>query len=141
MQLNVFINESVEVKFNYQHVIETLEKTISENVSASLILVDINEIQEINRDYRQKDAPTDVISFEEEDDEDETYIGDIFICVEKVHEQAEAYGHSLEREFAFLIVHGVLHLMGYDHIEKDDEVAMFAKQDEILNKTEFRRNK
>lgn len=141
MQLNVFINESVEVKFNYQHVIETLEKTISENVSASLILVDINEIQEINRDYRQKDAPTDVISFEEEDDEDETYIGDIFICVEKVHEQAEAYGHSLEREFAFLIVHGVLHLMGYDHIEKDDEVVMFAKQDEILNKTEFRRNK
>ena len=141
MQLNVFINESVEVKFNYQHVIETLEKTISENVSASLILVDINEIQEINRDYRQKDAPTDVISFEEEDDEDETYMGDIFICVEKVHEQAEAYGHSLEREFAFLIVHGVLHLMGYDHIEKDDEVVMFAKQDEILNKTEFRRNK
>ena len=141
MQLNVFINESVEVKFNYQHVIETLEKTISENVSASLILVDINEIQEINRDYRQKDAPTDVISCEEEDDEDETYIGDIFICVEKVHEQAEAYGHSLEREFAFLIVHGVLHLMGYDHIEKDDEVVMFAKQDEILNKTEFRRNK
>ena len=75
-------------------------------------------------------------SFEEYEDD---YLGEIFICEEKVYEQATSYNHSNEREFAFLLTHGLLHLLGYDHIEKEDEVIMFQKQDELLNKTIYRR--
>jgi probable rRNA maturation factor len=60
------------------------------------------------------------------------YLGDIAICYERAVEQAEEYNHSLERELAFLAVHGSLHLMGYDHMTKEDEAAMFAKQEEVL---------
>lgn len=105
----------------------------------SLILVDASEIHRMNKEYRGLDRPTDVISFEEDDEEDDTYLGDIFICIDKVYEQALAYGHSKEREFAFLLVHGILHLSGYDHIQKEDEIIMFAKQDEILNNLGLRR--
>ena len=66
-------------------------------------------------------------------------LGDIFICVEKVFEQANEYGHSPYRECAFLITHGILHLLGYDHMEKEDEVVMFGLQDEILNELEILR--
>ena len=91
----------------------------------------------MNLDFRNIDRPTDVLSFEEQEDD---YLGEIFICDEKVYEQAQSYGHSNEREFAFLLTHGLLHLLGYDHIEKEDEVIMFKKQDELLNKTTYRRN-
>ena len=94
------------------------------------------EIHEMNKQYRDIDRPTDVLSFEEYEDD---YLGEIFICEEKVYEQAISYDHSNEREFAFLLTHGLLHLLGYDHIEKDDEVIMFQKQDELLNKTIYRR--
>ena len=110
---------------------------------ASFIFVDLNKIHEINREYRNIDNPTDVISFAYIDSLNQNEIpyelGDVFICVEKIFEQAKAYGHSDYRECAFLITHGILHLLGYDHIEKEDEVVMFKLQDEILNKLKITR--
>lgn len=105
------------------------------------------EIREINRDYRNKDQATDVISFALEDegegelaiifDEDEAFdlprnIGDIMISVERAKEQAEEYGHSFDRELGFLAVHGFLHLNGYDHMTPEDEKEMFTLQEDIL---------
>ncbi len=118
----------------------------------NVILTDNESIREINRDYRNIDAPTDVLSFpmvdyEQEADfshledaaEDyfnpetgELVLGDIIISVEKVMEQAEKYGHSQERELAFLIAHSMLHLCGYDHMEDGEREIMEQKQSEIL---------
>ena len=98
------------------------------------------QIHEINRDYRNVDRPTDVISFAIQDDmsdmwieEDQYELGDIFINVQTIRDQAKAYGHSIRREACFLFCHGLLHLMGYDHMQEEDEKVMFALQDEILD--------
>lgn len=144
MKINLYNNYPSEISFDFNKIIKDLEKYQSDK-EISLILVDINEIHQINKDYRNIDRPTDVISFEannEEDilsDEDENYAGDIFICIEKVYEQALLYGHSVEREFAFLLCHGILHLHGYDHMNKEDEKIMFEKQEEILEELNYRR--
>lgn len=100
----------------------------------SIILLNSDEIHTMNRKYRNIDAPTDVISFAAIDGEDElpSEMGDIFICFEKIKEQAESYGHSEYREFAFLVTHGIYHLLGYDHMTKEDETIMFTKQEKIL---------
>ena len=104
----------------------------------SVILVGPITIRRINRDYRQKDAVTDVISFALLDDEDaveyedEVELGDIFINRNRVFSQAEEYSHSVKREFVFLFVHGMLHLLGYDHMTKEDEEKMFALQRKIV---------
>ncbi len=109
----------------------------------SYIFVDYDKIQEINCEYRKIDKPTDVISFayidSEENRELPKELGDIFICVDKIFSQAEEYGHSVLRECAFLMVHGILHLLGYDHIEKDDEKEMFTIQDKVLDILEIYR--
>ena len=110
------------------------------NYEISLILVDEKEIQRINREYRKIDKVTDVISFAEIDDEnsfdfledEDIYLGDIFINVKRVYSQAKDYGHSFKREFVFLFIHGVLHCLGYDHIEKDDELKMIEAQKLIV---------
>ena len=111
-------------------------------------LVDANTIQEINKTYRNIDRVTDVISFAFEDEDDFKLLkgqnlprdlGSISICVERAIEQAIEYMHSFEREMSFLFIHGLLHLLGYDHIEQDDEKIMFKLQDEILNALEIRR--
>ena len=105
----------------------------------SIILVDANTIHEINREYRKIDKETDVISFASLDDEsllnmeDTVELGDIFINVQAIREQANDYGHSLKREFCFLVTHGILHLLGYDHLNKEEEKIMFDLQEEILN--------
>lgn len=138
MIINLY-NNLEKIEFDFEKIIETVEKGLEDEKEVSLILVDLDEIHRMNKEYRGIDRPTDVISFEEDDEEDENYLGDIFICVDKVYEQAKSYGHSNEREFAFLLIHGILHLSGYDHIEKEDEIVMFAKQDEILNKLGFKR--
>ena len=108
--------------------------------SASVIFVNPEEIHEINKTYRGIDRPTDVISFalmDSEDDyemmEDDNELGDIFINVEAIRNQAKEYGHSLRREVCFLFTHGLLHLLGYDHMEEDEEKEMFALQDVILD--------
>lgn len=120
-----------------------------DNTEMSLSFVDKNEIQEINRDYRGKDVPTDVISFALNDETDEIEIlgleeeintlGDVIICVEIAKEQAQEYNHSFDREIGFLAVHGLLHLLGYDHMEENDEKIMFSKQEEILEQFGLRR--
>ncbi len=105
----------------------------------SIILVDSNKIHEINREYRNIDKETDVISFASLDDElvfdlnEVIELGDIFINVDAIRSQASDYGHSLKREFCFLVTHGILHLLGYDHMNKEDEKKMFDLQEEILN--------
>lgn len=108
------------------------------NVEFNVIIVDNERIHEINREYRHIDRPTDVISFALEDDEsfpgmETRVLGDIYISLDKVYEQSEAYGHSFFRELAFLTVHGLLHLLGYDHMEIEDEKEMFSRQELILN--------
>ena len=109
----------------------------------SLSIVSNDEIQEINKQFREIDAPTDVLSFplltfEEGEQADvnennEIMLGDIIISIDKAKAQAEEYGHGLRRELAFLTAHSMLHLMGYDHMEEEEQREMFKKQDDILN--------
>lgn len=132
------INE-IEKLLNY-----TAEKeNVQEGSELSVTFVSNERIQEINREYRDKDRPTDVISFAlEEMGEGELEIvgadiprvlGDIIISIPKAREQAEEYNHSFMRELGFLAVHGLLHLLGYDHMNEQDEKQMFDRQKEILD--------
>jgi len=123
---------------------------LSDNYEVSITIVDNKKIKEINRDYRSIDKVTDVISFAIEDNDEEDFeiffnsefeeeatklprlLGDIFISIDKAKEQAEAFGHTLEREIGFLAVHGFLHLNGYDHQTKSEEKEMFSLQEDIL---------
>nr|MDK7246134.1 rRNA maturation RNase YbeY [Staphylococcus lugdunensis] len=105
----------------------------------SVTFVDKEEIQQINKIYRDKDKVTDVISFALEEDEPEItgleiprVLGDIIICTDVAQEQATTYGHSFERELGFLALHGFLHLLGYDHMNEEDEKKMFGRQETIL---------
>lgn len=109
-----------------------------ENTSFNLIIVDNAYIHELNKVYRNIDRETDVITFALEDEDtlvvgaDERILGDIYISIEKARSQAEEYGHGLLRELAFLAVHGFYHLLGYDHMTKEDEEVMFSKQEKVL---------
>ncbi len=109
-----------------------------ENVIFNVIFVDNETIKNINRKYRGIDKETDVISFALEDSKDITFdfgrlLGDIYISVSKMKQQAKEYGHSEQREMAFLTIHGLLHLLGYDHMTKEDEEVMFKEQELILD--------
>ncbi len=108
-----------------------------QNVEFNIIFVDNKEIHRINKEWRGIDRETDVISFALEDNEEvkeeHRVLGDIYISLDKAKEQAKEYGHSLKRELCFLSVHGLLHLLGYDHMNKEDEKIMFDKQKEILD--------
>ncbi|MCY8465120.1 rRNA maturation RNase YbeY [Bacillus atrophaeus] len=116
---------------------------VQDQAEVSVTIVTNDEIQQINKEYRGKDTPTDVISFAlEEEGEDEVEIvgaemppvlGDIIISVDRTREQAEEYGHSFLRELGFLAVHGFLHLLGYDHMTKEQEEEMFTKQKDLLD--------
>ena len=104
----------------------------------SIIFVSEEDIQTINKTYRQIDKVTDVISFAFEDNKDDfmlenRVLGDIYICIPRMISQAKEYGHSETRELSFLVVHGLLHLLGYDHMNKEDEEKMFGLQKEILD--------
>ncbi len=120
----------------YQKTLEILQ--IEDNYVLSLIICGPITIKRINRDYRNKDAVTDVISFALLDNEDAVEyedcieLGDIFINRQRVFSQAKEYGHSVKREFVFLFVHGLLHLLGYDHMNKEDEEKMFSLQRQIV---------
>ena len=124
---------------------KAMEKENLENTSFNLIIVDNEYIHELNKNYRHIDRETDVITFALEDDDtlivggDERILGDIYISIDKAKEQAISYEHSLERELSFLAVHGLLHLLGYDHMTKEDEKIMFTKQKEILYGKRFAR--
>lgn len=116
-----------------------------ENIIANVIIVDNNKIHEINKEYRNIDRETDVISFALEDDKTINdspirVLGDIYISIDKAKEQAQEYNHSLKRELCFLMTHGFLHLLGYDHMTKEDEEIMFPMQEKILNEYGVSRN-
>ncbi len=118
-----------------------------DHAQVDVTLVDDEEIRQLNRDYRDKDAPTDVLSFPiwepeelalvrehpERFPERPLLVGDVVISVETAARQAQDYGHSLERELAYLCVHGVLHLLGYDHEEETDRAAMREREEAILS--------
>ena len=115
-----------------------------ENILFNVIIIDNSRIREINREYRNIDRETDVISFALEDDktfnlEEFRILGDIYISIDKARSQALEYNHSFKRELSFLAIHGFLHLLGYDHMEKEEEEIMFKKQEEVLSRYEINR--
>jgi len=116
----------------------TLKKENVNNAMFNVIFLYNDEIHKINKEYRNIDRPTDVISFALEDDKsypklDIRILGDIYISVDKIKSQALEYNHSERREISFLLVHGLLHLLGYDHMKEEEEKIMFSLQEEILN--------
>ena len=124
--------ETVEKVLN-----KAIEKEKLDNVSFNLIIVDNDYIHELNKTYRNIDRETDVITFALEDDKtfnpEIRILGDVYISIDKAISQSEEYNHSLRRELCFLAVHGLLHLLGYDHMEKEEEEVMFKLQEDILN--------
>lgn len=143
MMFEIF-NETEETVNEIEDIKKVLNKAIEVEdvgpVCFNVILVNNEYIHELNRDYRHIDRPTDVITFALEDNKDfpgydVRILGDIYISLEKAHSQAVEYGHSFKREICFLAVHGFLHLLGYDHMEKEEEKIMFARQELILNET------
>ncbi len=111
------------------------------NATLSIVFVGNEKIREINKNYRGKDRITDVISFAFEDNGILVYnkirfLGEIYVCIPRMMEQADSYGHSETRELAFLVCHGLLHLLGYDHMEKEDEKVMFTLQEKMLDEDE-----
>lgn len=135
-------NRQTEIKLS-EEIEELFQKVIKESLlvedrsldyEVSVSLVNNQEIKELNRDYRGVDSETDVLSFPLDDDFDMDIplLGDIIISVEKALEQAEEYGHSLEREIAYLIAHSMFHLMGYDHLEIEEKEEMRNKEKLVM---------
>lgn len=142
------INNNYNYKEDYTFLDGVIKSTLKyekvNNAIFSIIFVDEKEIQKINKEYRNIDKVTDVISFAFEDNalmvyNDFRVLGDIYICIPKMLEQAKEYGHSNKRELAFLTVHGLLHLLGYDHQTEDDEKEMFNLQELVLNGENIKR--
>ena len=136
------ISDLVGVDFNYNYLDKVIKRVLKhehvKNAYFGVIFVNLEEIQRINKEYRGIDKVTDVISFALEDRKDNInmdmhILGDIYICIPKMIEQANAYGHSIKRELSFLTVHGLLHLLGYDHMTKEKKKKMFGLQELILN--------
>lgn len=140
-EIKIFIEKCADAVLRYEE--------CDFDAEISVTIVDENEIKSLNAQYRDKDSVTDVLSFpmlEFDEDGEMIYddcdfndgnivLGDIVICAKRAKEQAEEYGHSIKREFAFLTVHSMLHLLGYDHEHSEDmEQLMFKKQKEILGK-------
>ena len=125
------LNQAVSVLFE-------AEGVDMERAEISLTLLSLEEIRELNRDYRDVDRETDVLSFpqyecvEDMPEEGELCLGDVVICLDKVKSQAEEFGHSFEREFVYLFVHSLLHLLGYDHMEDDEKAVMRAKEEATM---------
>ena len=137
-----FYNET-DIKVEYE---KELKKLVSyakkymklKNITFNVIFVDNNKIQELNKNYRNIDRVTDVITFRLADYEEVmcgkiNILGDIYISLDKAKEQSIEYGHSYLRELSFLLIHGFLHLLGYDHMNEEDEKEMFSLQEEILD--------
>ena len=116
---------------------ETLEGQSISDGDVTIVLSDDKQLHKLNREYLGFDAPTDVLSFPASESDPETgvrYLGDIIISVERARSQAEAAGHPLQAELQLLVVHGILHLLGYDHAEADEKNRMWAAQAKILER-------
>jgi len=129
------VKKLVEFALKYQNI---------NNAIFNIIIVGETEIHEINKVYRNKDSVTDVISFALEDDNsfistDFRVLGDIYVCLNKAKQQAKEYGHSFLREISFLTIHGLLHLLGYDHMTEEEEKIMFDLEEMILNEYGIKR--
>lgn len=150
--------EKVDVNSEMEALVErvvqkALETFVEEDYEVSISFVDNSEIRDLNKQYRDKDTATDVLSFplmefevteenynnEEEYVQEDKLLGDIVISLERAQEQAIEYEHSFERELAFLVVHGVLHLLGMDHEDEEQEREMIKKQEEILQLLDIKR--
>lgn len=130
--------EIIEIDKLQKYMEFVVKKLEIETAVFNIIFVSNEEIHRINKEYRKVDRVTDVISFALEDNMDVQYIdfrllGDIYISIDKCYMQASEYGHSREREICFLATHGILHLLGYDHMEPEDEKEMFDLQNKLLD--------
>lgn len=143
-----YIFNTTDEKIDTSELCEVLEFACKhlniENPLLNIVIVDNDRIREINKEYRNKDAVTDVISFAFEEVKDVDYgnvrfLGEIYISYERCKEQASEFGHSVRREFSYLAVHGLLHLLGYDHIKEEDKKVMRALEEEILNEYDIKR--
>lgn len=132
-----FINEEEIRKYIFDALNDEFES--EKPVYLSVALINNEEIQRINRDFRGKDQPTDVISFAYHETEDYLIgpydtLGDIVISLERVEEQRKEYGHSFKRELFYVLTHGILHLLGYDHMNEEEKKEMRIREEEILGK-------
>lgn len=127
---------------NYKYLKKLIKNTLKHEKAKdsifSIVFVDEHTIQDLNRKYRNIDKVTDVLSFAFEDNQEIDYnsvrfLGEIYVCIPRMKSQAIEYGHTEERELGFLVVHGLLHLLGYDHMTKNEEKEMFELQELILN--------
>ena len=130
--------EVSEINILNDYVKYLVKKLELEKCEFNIIITNNEKIHKINKEYRNIDRETDVISFALEDEKDIEYkdfrlLGDIYISIDKAYSQAMEYGHSRVREICFLATHGILHLLGYDHMEKEDEEEMFKLQNELLD--------
>ena len=157
MTINIICETAPGFSFHYKKLAQTvIEQSLDSEgfpyeAEVNLTLVDEKRIHEINLETRQIDAPTDVLSFpmfekneideliENQNNVVEDVLGDIIISVDRVKEQAVEYGHSFERELAYMVVHGFYHLMGYDHMNDDEKSVMRAKEENILSKLKITR--
>jgi probable rRNA maturation factor len=137
MKLNYF-NQTNENVDDAIILIKSIFKKIKDKHEMQVVFVSLDQIHELNKTYRQVDKPTDVLSFPN-DDQDDSSLGDIFICLDKAKQQAADYKHSIEREIGFLSVHGYLHLKGYDHHSDEEEKEMIEAQEKILKKAKLER--
>lgn len=136
--------EVAELEILNNYIKYVTQKLNIEDTIFNIILVDKKRIHEINKEYRNVDRPTDVISFALEDNNTfknpvARMLGDIYICIDIAYQQALEYGHSRIREICFLATHGILHLLGYDHMKKEEEEVMFKLQEELLSGYEINR--
>ena len=162
MTIDISYETDIELNIPYEDIVRQMVVAALDyencpyEAEVSVTVVDNKEIQKINKIYRNIDKATDVLSFpmyqyEKAADFDnlddsafnpesgELLLGDIVISAEKVTAQAKEYGHSKEREFAFLLVHSMLHLLGYDHMEEEERLVMESKQKEILELNDYKR--
>ena len=162
------IDNEYEFPFNINYISrrifeETLKiEKINVAASINIVIVDKKTIKKVNKEHRDINKITDVLSFpnikiDKPSDfkkilknkklyssiydyySNTIFLGDVMICYDKIISQSENYGHSIKREYSFLLTHSILHLLGYDHIKKSDEMIMFKKQDEILNSLNIKR--
>ena len=125
---------------NYDYLTDLLDATIKKlkiDGIFSIIFIDDDRMHKMNYEYRGIDRTTDVLSFALNDDKtfkgNIDVLGDIYVSIPKMQEQAREFGHSEKRELSFLVIHGLLHLLGYDHMSEEDEKVMFRLQEEILS--------
>lgn len=149
--MNIIVNDETRIN---EELMNTLRKAASActelDVEISLSFVSLEEIHELNKEYRGVDRPTDVLSFPMFDDLEELEamseqgmgelpLGDVVICMDKIRQQAEEFGHTEERETVYLFTHSVLHLLGYDHMTDEDKKEMRAREEEIMAQLDLAR--